>query len=239
MIKIAVVDDEITFQNTLINYLEEYQNEHHITLDVSSFSHGLEITESKEKFDIVFMDIEMPVMDGLQASKSLREKDQDFILFLVTNFGNLAIKGYEVNALDFIVKPISYFEFSVKFERALRLLAKKQKDQHIVMNDTSGSSHVISVRDIVYIEVNGHHVSIHKVNETLVTYGTLKAVIKMLDPTLFFQINKYYVINLSYVEKIDTVSSTVFLNGTSLMMSRGKRKPLMDAIIAFTERERE
>lgn len=95
------------------------------------------------RYDIVFMDIQLPDMDGMTASRRLRALDRDVILIFVTNMANYAVSGYEVDALDFIVKPVSYFPFTVKPERALGRLDGNAGGESVLLSTAEGAVRVL------------------------------------------------------------------------------------------------
>lgn len=235
MLKIAIVEDEKDFQDTLKKYLDSYAAEKHRVFETRFFANGLNIVEENSRFDIVFMDIKMPQMDGMSAAKRLREKDPGFVLIFITNLANLAVKGYEVDALDFLIKPLSYFEFSVKFEKALRVLERKTK-AFAMFTDKTGSVHRLALDDIRYVDVKGHDVTIHATTGDIAVYGTLKGVTAELANPAFYQINKYYLVNLAYITAFDPKTSSVYLGEDGLQVSRGKKKALMDNLTLFTEK---
>lgn len=120
MVNVAIVEDEIRSADVLCGFLERYGSEKGREFAVSRFTDAIAFLENYvPRYDIVFMDIQLPDMDGMTASRRLRALDRDVILIFVTNMANYAVSGYEVDALDFIVKPVSYFPFTVKLERAL------------------------------------------------------------------------------------------------------------------------
>ena len=125
---IAVVEDDSSASQQIQNYLSLYQKENEQEFSVTVFADGLSILEDYHPiWDIILMDIEMPLMDGMTAAKCIRELDQSVIIIFITNMAKYAIKGYEVGALDFVLKPVSYFAFSLKITKALTSLAHREK----------------------------------------------------------------------------------------------------------------
>ena len=117
---IAVVEDDSSASQQIQNYLSLYQKENEQEFSVTVFADGLSILEDYHPiWDIILMDIEMPLMDGMTAAKCIRELDQSVIIIFITNMAKYAIKGYEVGALDFVLKPVSYFAFSLKITLSL------------------------------------------------------------------------------------------------------------------------
>jgi len=113
MLYVSIVEDEREAAALLKSYLERFSCEKGLELHISLFEDGEDILKNyPQKLDILFMDIRLKTMDGLSTAARIREFDSNVILIFVTNMQQLAVRGYEVDALDFMVKPIQYQAFS-------------------------------------------------------------------------------------------------------------------------------
>ena len=119
MLNIAIVEDDQRDALQLKACIDRYSQESGRLFTLRLFTDGMNITEEPTRFDIVFMDIEMQHLDGIHAAKILRERDASVCIVFVTNMSKYAVFGYEVNALDFIVKPVQYGPFMNKLKRAI------------------------------------------------------------------------------------------------------------------------
>jgi DNA-binding LytR/AlgR family response regulator len=129
MIKIAIVEDEIKEQENLLSCLKELQQQEMVSLETQTFSNASSFLEAyRHNFDIVFFDIEMDGLNGMDAAKELRQLDKSVIIIFVTNLAQMAVKGYEVEALDFIVKPIEKATFLLKMKRVLNRTSSKLEE---------------------------------------------------------------------------------------------------------------
>lgn len=122
IINIAVVEDEQQQILNYQNYLDRFQKERKIMVKTHYFNDGLLFLEQyhQNEFDIVLMDIAMPQMNGLETAKRLRTVDKNVCLIFITTLAQYAIKGYEVDALDFLIKPVGFDLFSIKLEKAIK-----------------------------------------------------------------------------------------------------------------------
>lgn len=124
MIKIAVVEDEIEMTNQLLKYVKQFFNENDLDYSVATYNNAIKLLDNYDfSFDLILMDINMPLLDGMSASKKLREIDSEVTLIFITSLAQYAINGYEVNAFDFVLKPISYYNFALKLTRAIDKLS--------------------------------------------------------------------------------------------------------------------
>ena len=120
MIRIAIVEDEDIYADQLSEFVKRYAMEKNTIIRAVRFHDGDEIVHCYSgDFDIILMDIQMRFMDGMSAAEEIRKVDRDVIIMFITNRVDYAIRGYEVDALDYIVKPVSYFSFERKLERAI------------------------------------------------------------------------------------------------------------------------
>lgn len=201
MIKIAIVEDEIKEQENLLACLKELQQQEMVSLETQTFSNASSFLEAyRHNFDIVFFDIEMDGLNGMDAAKELRQLDKSVIIIFVTNLAQMAVKGYEVEALDFIVKPIEKATFLLKMKRVLNRTSSKLEES-LNIQEKDGDFKVIHTKDIYYVETSGHYVIYHTSDGDVMEYNTLKAVEKKI-----------------HQEKILFVATAVILSTCSILM---------------------
>lgn len=226
--RVAIVEDEQQAYELLNKYLGDYGKENAVTFDIARFVSSEQfLAVAKGKFDIVFMDIELPGMNGMDASQKLREFDENMALIFVTNMAQYAVKGYEVQALDFLVKPVSYASFSMKLKRAMHHVEKRQ-DRYLTVSMKNGVRRLL-ISKIEYIEVSGHHLYFHFEDEVIDACGSLSKIEKEIGSDSFSRCNNCYLVNLNYVTSIS--SKDVVVGNDILLISRTKRKQFTDDFI--------
>lgn len=225
MINIAIVEDEETEAKRLAEYLKRYENETDgIFFNIVCFSDGIAfLTDYKAEYDIIFMDIEMPGLDGMATAHKLRLQDPGAILVFVTNMAQFAVKGYEVDAMDFMVKPVPYANFKLKVARAVNRLVYKRDDK-LVIYGRNGATVVIIPR-IRYVEVVNHMLTFYTVDGIISATGTLKNVEEKLVGRGFSRVNSCYLVNLNYVTGF--TDGIAELGDDKLPVSRSHRKQFM------------
>ena len=225
MYKIAIVEDEDKSANLLNEVIKRCCDELSVQCHIQRFKNGMDfITDYKPVFDLILLDIEMPLLDGIETAKKLRELDKEVFLIFITNLAHYAIKGYEVEALDFILKPVEFKSFLIKFKKFLKMM-NDRRDKYIVLN-TEGSTRRINVRDIIYVEVVGHFLYYHLHDEVISEYGTIAQAESEMEQLGFCRIYKSYLVNLACIRAIN-LNTVITDDGTELLISRFKKKEFM------------
>lgn len=227
MIQIAIVEDDHNYAQSLQKYIARYEEESGRHFQVTRFEDGEDIVENYSgSYDIILMDIEMRFMDGMTAAAEIRKRDSQVVIIFITNMPQYAMKGYAVEALDYVLKPINYYAFSQRLDRALsRMDHRKKKYLNIISRN---GIRKIDVSDIYYIEVQDHDLCFHTKNGNINQRGTMKEMEEKLEKELFFRCNKCYLINLEYVTGFD--GSNVLIENEEVQVSRARKKELMDAL---------
>jgi len=232
MIKIGVVEDSVEDASRLKECIEKYQGENNLEFSVNYFTSPINLVDKySNDYDIVFLDIRTPAMDGITAAKKIRALSSTVIIIFITSLAQYAIKGYEVEALDFIVKPLNYYEFALKFQRAL---TRVHNETISIMINTNGSKLNIPSSEIFYIETRNHQCVVHTAKGEFPTYVTLTSLEEKLASANFTRCNNCFLVNLMYINNYKGYS--LFLkNGEKLQISQPKRKVFVQKVMLYWE----
>lgn len=225
MINVAIVEDDNAAAKLLSDMLLDYQIAGGEKFNVVRFNDAVSfLTNYRQVYDIIFMDIEMPGMSGMDAAFKLRESDRKVILIFVTNMAQFAVKGYEVDAMDYLLKPVNYQNFSLKLKKAVNIL-KAGESGEIVITQASGIIR-IPAKDVLYVEVLGHKLIYHTQAENFSGYGSLSELEEKLKDYRFMRCNNCYLVNPKYIMSVQgfTVSMR---NGDRLQISHPRKKEFM------------
>lgn len=224
MLRIAIVEDDLVCADQLKGYVDRFCNENQVQAEVTRFADGAQIVgDYRPVWDLILMDIEMPHLNGMQAAHYIRQTDPSVVLIFITNMARYAIKGYEVDALDFILKPVKYAPFSLKLRKALNII--KSRRRSYLMIDVDGESLRVATDEILYIDVINHRLHIHTVQREYVTWGSMQDMETRLLGLPFVRCSHSYIVNLRNVTGIR--KDTVLVSGHELPVSRPKRKEFL------------
>ena len=230
MIHIAVVDDEKSYISQIQQYLEQFERESGETIKVSVFSDGDSIVHKyNSEYDIILMDVEMKFMDGMSAAEEIRKKDSEVVIIFITNMPQYAIRGYAVDALDYILKPVSYFAFSQCLQKAI-VRRNNRAAKFVVINLKKGTAR-INIENIIYIETAGHSTVYHTVEGDYESYVSLNEAEAQLKQYHFFRISKWCLVTIALIDNYQ--DGYISLGKTKLAVSRSKRKELLDKLITY------
>ena len=159
MLKIAVVEDQTEVRESLCQFIRQYAGEQGLQAEVEPFADGAVIAEGYQPgYDIIFLDVEMPRLGGFGAAERIRAVDPDVVLVFVTNMAQYAIKGYEVDALDYVLKPVSYGAFCTKLSRAIQRVQRRKGGQ-VALQLSGGGMQLLDTGDILYLETRNRMLS--------------------------------------------------------------------------------
>ena len=226
MYQILIVEDEDEAAGGLASLIERYGREHDAKFKVTRHRDASSFIKSKTSYDLVFMDIDLPGMSGMEAAGLMRAYDEETPLIFVTNLAQYAIRGYEVGAFDFVVKPVEYPVFAFKFKRVFEAVRARRRD--LVTLETRDGFVRMDAADILYVEVRGHKLTYHTARGPLEIWGTMKAATAELEPLGFAACNACYLVNLDHVTGLS--GEYVRVGEESLKMSRGKSRDFVDAL---------
>lgn len=229
--RIAICDDERTYIKKIendINSLKTHENE----FEFSEFESGEAFISgfSKDKYDLIILDIEMNDLNGLQTAEFLRQIDKNVILIFMTSYDKFVYQGYEVNAFRYILKnqpePIYLKQLSDTIQEYYR------NKKYIKVVDIDIEKELLTV-DILYIEVYSHQIVIHTFNKEYYQKGKLSDYEKMLEECLFVRSDKSVLINITNIDYIK--KNQVFMkNGKILYVSRNHLEKITKAFLKFS-----
>ena len=230
MIRIAIVEDERRERAHLRDCLAYMAEKEQLEFDIVEFGSGEEFLGGYQPvYDIVLMDIELPGINGMETAKALRRLDSFVLLVFVTNMVQYAVSGYEVDALNYILKPVNRFDFALKMNKAISRTAKRTEKS--VQIRAGKDLYMLPVAAIRYLEVDGHYIVYHTTEGDYSEYITLKEAEKKLNKPYFVRCNRCYLVNLKYVAAVR--DDVVQVGRDELLISRPQKKAFLNALAVF------
>lgn len=232
MYKVLIVEDYPDEATALRECLERYAEKHSLDLSIETSETARGLVAGNRTFDLVFLDIELPGMSGMEAATLLRSFDAATPVVFTTSLSQYAAKSYEVDAAGFIVKPVTMPKLEMVMDKVSSRLRATGTARIVI--PTSGGVRVLPVRDIVYVELVRHDLVFHMADgEQPKMRGTIKQVVDQVsEGSPFLQISSGCVVNMDYVRLIKG-ADVQLSDGTALPLSRARRKDAVDAFSAY------
>ena len=229
-IQIAIVEDEPLFTKQLQSYIRRYEKESGKKICVTTFTDGEDITDHYSgDYDIILMDIQMQFMDGMTAAEKIRELDQEVIIMFITNMVQYAVRGYEVDAMDYVVKPVEYFAFSQKLDKAISRL--KKHVSVFVSIPTEDGLQKLAVSELYYMESQGHYVRYRTARGEFLSRTSLKDLEDDMKEYGFFRCGKGFLVNMKHVDGIS--GGDCIICGERIPISRSKKNEFMELLLQY------
>lgn len=232
MYRALIVEDDPQAAETLRAHLERYAAERGTSFSVEILPSALEFLEGTRPADVVFMDIGLPGVSGMEAAEVMRQTDELTPLIFVTDLAQYAVRGYQVDALDFMVKPVTYEDFALRMGRAMRVMDRNAGGTVSVATDEG--LRVIAEKDVVYVEIFRHDLYWHVTGsaQPLHARGTLTRVAEELGAERFCRVSASHLINMGQLALIRP-GSVVMSDGTEVVISRRRRREVLETLTRY------
>lgn len=235
--RIAIIEDDKVCADQLLTHIHRYEKENSLSFEVEMYTNGMEFLDKfHADFDVVLLDIEMPLLDGMSAAKRIRKIDEEVLIIFVTRMTQYALDAFSVAALDYVLKPVNYYAFSMKMNRVVRILEERRTDHYIIVQNNEGISK-ISIASILFIEIYGHRLAYHTTEGTVASAGskTISTLSTELETEGLIRCNQSYLVNLRFVKEFHR-DDVVLKNDTSIPVSRNYRKSFMHQLMSYWSR---
>lgn len=231
MYRILIVEDDDRAAGLLEEHLRRFADEQGEALSVRRLSSALEFMEDKNADDLVFMDIQMPGINGFEAAEFLRQRDERTPLVFVTTLASQAVRGYEYDALAYLVKPVPYEALARCMARALRVM-RRNATSSVVIKMRSGVR-AIDVAQIVYVELEGHDLVYHLASgEKIQVRGSLAKAEEELPTSDFVRASSGLIVGLAHVRSVQGDEMRLS-TGETCYLSRSRKRAATEAIANY------
>ncbi len=237
--KVAIIEDEQVHKKLLSEYLIKWSKDSGISIDITDFDSAESFLfewEENSDFDILFVDIQMKEINGIEMARQVRQKDSDIVIIFTTGLSDYMEEGYEVGALQYLIKPIN----EEKLRKCLnRVLEKKKVEQFVVVNTKDGIRK-LNADNIVYLEARGHNTLMELIakegaKEVIELNDSLSQLESQLDGKQYVKCHRSYLCNIAKIHHIEK-TDIYFDNGSSIPVSRRMYAEVNQAFIKHFRR---
>lgn len=232
MYRALILEDDPAAADALRAHLARFGADKGIRFHVEVLSSALELLNGDHPCDIYFLDIGLPGINGMEAAQIIRQTDEATPIVFVTDLAQYAVRGYSVDALDFMLKPVRYEDFALRMGRALRAL---QRNAGATLSlPTADGLRIVRLADIIYVEILKHDLYWHIDGEAepIRQRGSLKAAEEELGTQSFCRVAANHIVNMTHVIRLRGAAITMS-DGTELAVSRSRKAEATAAFARF------
>ncbi|WP_318065792.1 LytR/AlgR family response regulator transcription factor [Clostridium boliviensis] len=232
LIKIAVCDDDGNMIQELKNKICDYMNKTSYNADILSFSSAEDLLKYDESFDIIFLDIQMSSLTGMEAAKRLRQSGSESFIIFVTILKEYVYDAFSVEAADYLLKPLNSQRFQSTMDRIIHYVLEKKT---AVLTIQKGSwCQSVHFADILYCEAINRKIFVHTKQEIIDYYFRINELEKQLAPD-FFCCHRSYLVNLHAVIGYENGQAKL-VNGENIPVSRLRRQEFIEAMLIYMKK---
>lgn len=235
MLKIAICDDDASVRKLICSYVSRICAHHHIEIEpIEQYGHAQMLLERRpQALDILFLDIQMPGLNGIEAAREIRRFDESVTLIFMTSFPQYAVEGYSVQAYNFLIKPIQEDLLEREILPVLKRLSVQSGSRLTFRHEDA--YYTIRIREILYAETSGRIAVIHLPDKSCRTSFPMKNMEKLLPKDTFFRIHTGYLVNMDYVTSINKDTVTL-KTGIQLPVSKHRKREFINAYMVYVGR---
>lgn len=233
MLSIAVCDDEILDCCNMAKDIKDILGEMDIPFIVRQFSSGRDLLNAMENFDVIFLDIMMCGMDGMKTAQLLREKAFDKILIFISASRDYVFEAYDVEAFQYLVKPIKHHKLKGVFQRVVKKL--ENHSQEFMLINQGRTRKKLLLREIHYFEIRGRIISVHGVEGIFDYYEQIGTLEKELQGKGFFRCHKSFLVNLRYVDNYNR-QEIILDTGEKIAIAKRRYGAFCQEILEYMKR---
>lgn len=230
MIRIGICDDDKSIIEKTKSYIESFEE---IRYEITTYCSGEELIKEKNKFDLIFLDIDMPNMDGIETAKRIREYDKSVKIIYITSYTDYTNLAFQVHAFGYLNKPVDELEIHKQLREVVSYLKEEKGEESIKFVTTEGVLQ-LELKDIYYFEYLDRKVYIHSKEKVYVIREKITNIAEMMEKYNFLMPHKSFVVNLLYVKSIKGYD-IFMMDGSSIPLSQKKAPYFRDKLNIFLE----
>ncbi len=228
---IAICDNLDIDRKILIDIINRYFTEHNSLVNITTYNNGEDLISdfNHQNFDLIFLDIYMYNLNGIDTAKEIRKKDDNSILVFITTSSDFALDAYELDALQYLIKPINCDKIKKILDKCLKHFSA---NLHFIKVLEDGYPVKILINDIYYIDVYDKTCFIHLKDKVIKTYSSLTKLLNLLEKSSFLKCHRSYIVNMLYIKEMLS-NDFILKNGEKIPITKNDKLNLKQTYLDF------
>lgn len=232
MIRIAICDDEYKIVKEIEDIIRDYQSIVHSQFEIHTFTNGIDMINSQHEFDLIFLDIEMPDIDGIKAAKIIREKDKNVRFVYVTSHSECALNVFAVHPFDFAVKPVNAIKIHEILSEYMDYSKQRNCEEKVTLKSTSGII-VLNLKNVVAFEyTDNRRILVHSADKSYEIRGSITEILQTINSEHFVSPHKSFIVNLREVNRISDFT-IIMSNGLKIPVAQKRLKEFQTVLSLY------